>query len=71
MTAAKSTDRDYDAVRNEPTIVVPKAKSIQITNIQQDIIDGGVPVVDAVITIEIEDGDVAANHEYEVFVYEV
>jgi hypothetical protein len=67
----KSTDIDYDTVRNEPTIVVPKAKSIQITNIQQDIIDGGVPVVDAVITIEIEDGDVAANHEYEVFVYEV
>ena len=67
----KSTDIDYDIVRTDTTVVIPKAKSIQITNIQQDIIDGGVPVVDAVITIEIEDGDVAANHEYEVFVYEV
>jgi GTPase SAR1 family protein len=44
--------------------------NIEITDIKQDIIDGGIPVVDAILSIEVSDTD-SKNYEYEVSIYEV
>lgn len=67
----KSTDIDYDSPREEASTLVPQPKSVEIINIQPDIIDGGIPVVDVVLKIEINDNDLSAKNEYEILVYEV
>jgi hypothetical protein len=67
----RSTDIDYDTPRSDSTVVVPKVNTVQIDDIVQEIIDGGVPVVDVIVKIEVDDNNVSPNHEYEIFVYEV
>lgn len=67
----RSVDIDYDSPRIENSVIIPKANAIEISDIQQDIIDGGVPVVDVVVKIQVDDNNISPNYEYEVFVYEV
>ncbi len=66
----KSTDIDYDTPREEGLTGTPLPTNIEITDIKQDIIDGGIPVVDAILSIEVSDTD-SKNYEYEVSIYEV
>jgi len=66
----KSTDIDYETPKIKLTGETPLPTSIEITEIKQDIIDGGVPVVDAIISLSINDLDLL-KYEYEVSIYEV
>jgi len=69
----KSTDIDYDSPRLNPegnSDLVIKPMSISIDGFQSDIIDAGVPVCDAIISIEIDDLAIG-NYEYEIIYTEI
>lgn len=65
----KSTDIDYDTIRLSGQTVVEKPLSISIDSFVSDIIDGGIPVVDVVLSIETT--DISESIEYEIIVAEV
>lgn len=65
----KSTDIDYESARLTLTGVVPSPLSISIDSLINDIIDGGVPVVDVVVAINT--GDDSLLLDYEIIVAEV
>jgi hypothetical protein len=66
-------DIDYSSVRNNSDLVNMLAKkplSISIDSFISDIIDGGIPVFDAVVAIEIDDNSLS-NYEYEIIYTEI
>jgi len=65
----KSTDIDYDSARLAVTSIVPAPLSISIDSLINDIIDGGIPVVDVVVAINT--GDDSLLLDYEIIVAEV
>lgn len=69
----KSTDIDYDSARNinsDFSRTVIKPISVTIDGFQSDIIDGRIPVCDAIVSIEIDDLAVG-NYEYEIIYTEI
>ena len=69
----KSTDIDYDTVRNSyssSSRTVIKPISVTIDGFQSDIINGKVPVCDVIVSIEIDDLAVG-NYEYEIIYTEI
>lgn len=65
----KSTDIDYDTVRLSTETFVPKPLSISIDSFVNDIIDGGIPVMDVILLIESFDS--SDSIEYEIIIAEV
>ena len=69
----KSTDIDYDNIRIQNTtdaIYAIKPLSVTVDGFVSDIIPGGIPVFDTVISIEVD--DITLNtHEYEILYTEV
>lgn len=66
-----SKDIDYGSIRNgDYENNVSKPLSVRVDSFIPDIIDGGVPVFDTVIAIEIGD-EILNNHEYEIIYTEV
>lgn len=69
----KSTDIDYESARNinsDLSKAVIKPISVTVDGFQSDIINGRVPVCDAIISIEIDDLAVG-NYEYEIIYTEI
>lgn len=67
----KSTDIDYSSPRNESEITVVKPYSVTIDSYVPDIIDGGVPVMDVILSIETGLSSNPENIEYEISITEV
>lgn len=67
----KSTDIDYSSPRTEPDITVEKPYSVTIDSYISDIIDGGIPVMDVVLSIESGSLSNPNNIEYEISIVEV
>lgn len=68
-----STDIDYSSARDSSDFVdtyAPKPLSIGIEGFISDIIDGGIPVFDAIVYIETNDGSLD-NYEYEIIYTEI
>jgi hypothetical protein len=69
----KSTDIDYDNIRIQNTtdaIYAIKPLSVTVDGFVSDIIPGGIPVFDTIISIEVD--DITLNtHEYEILYTEV
>lgn len=66
-------DIDYSSIRNDQDLVDIYAKkplSIGIDSFISDIIDGGIPVFDTIISIEIDDNSLD-NYEYEIIYTEI
>lgn len=63
---------DYESIRNSGNIdnYVSKPKSVTIDGFVSDVIDGGVPVFDTIINIEIDD-EIANNYEFELIYTEI
>ena len=67
----KSTDIDYSSVRSESTVTIIKPYSVAVESFISDIIDGGVPVVDVILSIETGLSSNPDNIEYEISIAEV
>ena len=68
----KSTDIDYDTVREEVTLFSEEngtTLALSITNFSSDIRQGGIPVVDAILEINIPD-DIQNKYELEILYVE-
>lgn len=67
----KSTDIDYETARAsiEAGEYVAKPLSVTVDGFQSDIINGGVPVFDTIISIEVD--DLATGYEYEISYTEI
>lgn len=65
----KSTDIDYDTPKQDSETYVAKPLSIGVDSFISDIIDGGIPVIDLIISIESPDTDLVP--EYEIIIAEV
>ena len=66
----KSTDIDYGTAKNESSNYVIKPLSISIAGFEPDIIEGGVPVFDTIVHLEVDDL-AAEGFEYELIHTEV
>jgi hypothetical protein len=69
-TKIKSSDIDYLAAQSRPEDYVVKPLSISIAGFEPDIIEGGVPVFDTIVHIEVDDL-AAEGFEYELIHTEV
>lgn len=67
----RSTDIDYDSPRTSISNTLVKPNSIEVISYNADIIDGGVPVLDGIIDIEVDDSLVTDNHEIIIEVIEL
>lgn len=67
----KSTDIDYSSPRNDSNLQIQKPAAITIDSYISDIIDGGVPVMDVVLSIETGLSYIPQNIEYEISITEV
>jgi len=65
----RSTDIDYESARLSSVNIVPAPLSISIDSLINDIIDGGIPVVDVVVSINTNDDSLLLD--YEIIVAEV
>lgn len=72
-TKIKSSDIDYSSARSNDDLIglnVSKPIRVLVDSFIPDIIDGGIPVFDTIIAIEIGD-EVFSNHEYEIIYTEI
>lgn len=72
-TKIKSTDIDYESARlslSGTSEYVIKPLSVTIEGFQSDIINGGIPVFDAIVSIEVDDL-ATSSYEYEIVYTEV
>lgn len=67
----KSTDIDYSSPREDENIKPIKPNSIEIIQYSTDLVDGGVPVVDGIIDIEIDDNMLVDSNEIIIQVIEI
>ena len=67
----KSTDIDYSSARTDENFIIKKPSDIEVVQYSVDIIDGGVPVVDGIIDIEINDDLVNNSNELIIEVIEI
>jgi hypothetical protein len=67
----KSTDIDYSSIRQNQSNTINKPSSISVVEYFSDIIDGGVPVIDGVIEIEIDDNLLSDENEVIIEVIEI
>lgn len=67
----KSTDIDYSSVRTDETTKISKPTGIEVVQYATDIIDGGVPVVDGIIDVEINDDLLNESNEVIIEVIEI
>jgi hypothetical protein len=67
----KSIDIDYVSVRQSEELVPPQPLSVNIVSYVTDILDGGVPLADAIIDIEIDDNAYDENHDYVIEVIQI
>jgi hypothetical protein len=67
----KSIDIDYVSVRQSEELVPPQPLSVNIISYVTDILDGGVPLADAIIDIEIDDNAYDENHDYVIEVIQI
>ena len=62
---------DYDSLRQEGSDAhVVKPLSISIDQFVPDILDGGVPVFDTILSIEVNDDDLG-KYDYEIIYVEI
>lgn len=67
----KSTDIDYSSVRSDKNIKIEKPSAIEVVQYSTDLIDGGVPVIDGIIDVEISDDLLNENNEVIIEVIEI
>jgi hypothetical protein len=67
----RSTDIDYSSPRDESEITIDKPYSVTIDSYVSDIIDGGIPVMDVILSIETGSASNNQNIEYEISISEV
>jgi hypothetical protein len=67
----KSVDIDYDSIKNDSSAIPEKPLSVSVAEYKSDIVDGGVPVIDAIVNIEMSDNPNLDNLEYEIEIIEI
>jgi hypothetical protein len=67
----KASDIDYSSVKEDSAVIPNKPSAISVSQYTTDIIDGGVPVIDAIIDIEVDDSVVDQSHEIIIQVIEI
>lgn len=67
----KSTDIDYQSTRDDEQMLPPQPVAVTVVEYIPDILDGGTPITDAIIDIEIDDTVYNENHDYIIEVIEI
>jgi len=67
----RSADIDYSSVREAGELAPAQPVSVSIVQYVTDILDGGIPVADAIVDIEIDDNAHNENHDYIIEVIEI
>jgi hypothetical protein len=67
----KASDIDYSSSKSDSSVKPNKPSSLSVLQYVTDIVDGGVPVIDAIIDIEVEDSLIDQSHEIIIQVIEI
>jgi hypothetical protein len=67
----RASDIDYSSTKEDSSVVPNKPSSLSVSQYVTDIVDGGVPVIDAIIDIEVDDSIADQSHEIIIQVIEI
>lgn len=67
----RSTDIDYSSARNNNNIKIEKPTNIEVVQYLPDLTDGGVPIVDGIIDIEVNDDLINDSNEVIIEIIEI
>lgn len=67
----KASDIDYSSAKENSSVIPNKPSAITVSQYTTDIVDGGVPVIDAIIDIEVDDSIIDQSHEIIIQVIEI
>jgi len=67
----RSTDIDYSSARNDNNIKIEKPTNIEVVQYLPDLTDGGVPIVDGIIDIEVNDDLINDSNEVIIEIIEI
>ena len=67
----KVSDIDYSSAKEDSSVIPNKPSALSVLQYSTDVIDGGVPVIDAIVDIEVDDAVLNQSHEIIIQVIEI
>jgi hypothetical protein len=67
----KASDIDYSSTKDDISVKPNKPSSLSVSQYVTDVVDGGVPVIDAIIDIEVDDAVANQSHEVIIQIIEI